>query len=171
MRPRRALRSACFAAWIAFSAGAATSLWVAPEGALAQWADPTLSVEVSSNIVEVGEAFSLQLKAMVPQGAPIPTDPAAKAPSGVSLEGPRVTTQTNMSWINGVSTSSVGVSALWLLTPTREGKLKIPSPTVQWMGKRLGGSSVEVTVVGVGKKPRKPQRQGGFVLPGGPNFP
>ncbi len=171
MRPRRVLRSACFAAWLALAAGASVGLWVDPEGAHAQWADPTVSVDVSSNIVEVGEAFSLQIKAMVAQGAPVPTDPAAKAPAGVTLEGPRVTTQTNMSWVNGVSTSSVGVSALWLLTPTREGKLKIPSPTVQWMGRRLGGNPVEVTVVGVGKKPRKPQRQGGFLLPGGPNFP
>ena len=137
--------------------------------ALAQWKDPELSLSSSHRNAEVGEAFTVQLSAMVEEGAPVPTDPALATPPGFSVQGPQITTQRTMQWINGRSSSKSGVNVTWVLTPSKVGRFSIPSPTIQWNGTRLRTAPLSIEIVAAGSKPRRPS-SGGSLFPGGPGF-
>ena len=144
----------------------------APHEAFAQQAAmPDLTLQLSSDVVEVGEPFSLELKALVDQGAAIPTDPKFAPPAGVSAQEPRLSQQTFATMGRGRNVVKVGIGATWILTASRVGALTLPSPTITWNGKRIGTKPVQVTVVAQGSRPRQPRGQGGFLLPGGPSMP
>lgn len=144
----------------------------AAQVAYAQGAPPELTLQVSSDVVEVGEPFSLELKALVDDGGSVPTDPAFAAPPGVATQGPpRLSSQSFTSIGRGRRVVKTGIGATWILTASRAGALTLPSPTVTWNGKRLGTKAIQVTVVPAGSRPQRPRGNGGFLLPGGPAFP
>ena len=57
------------------------SLFVLPRAALAQGGDLDLSAQASAREVEVGEAFTVQLKALTERGGDAPSDPELRVPS------------------------------------------------------------------------------------------
>lgn len=174
MTGARRLRRVLLAASVALggvAALAAPAPFVEPPVAFAQAATPELTLQVSSDVVEVGEPFSLELKALVDEGGSVPTDPAFAAPPGVATQGPpRLSSQSFTSIGRGRRVSKTGIGATWILTASRTGALTLPSPTVTWNGKRLGTKAIQVTVVPAGSRPQR-SRGGGFLLPGGPSFP
>lgn len=171
----RALRRALpLSLWLGLLAPAA-ALTASSSTAVAQTA-PQVTSQVSDTEVEVGEAFTIELKAMSEAGETV-SDPKLRTPSGFSVSGPMISTQSYMQFGSGGRHVQQGIGATWSLVASAPGSYNIPAPTVVWNGKRLQGSPVTIKVVPQGSKPQR--RQGGFLFPGGmpggsvlgPNWP
>jgi hypothetical protein len=133
--------------------------------ASAALADPEVRTTPSARRVEVGEAFTIQMTALVEPGEPMPSDPQLKPPQGASIVGgPSV--GTSMVIVNGAA--RMGIQATWQVVSQARGKAHIPAPTVLWRGKRFSGQAIQVEVVPSTGKPRRGQNP--FLLPGGPGF-
>lgn len=142
---------------------------LAPAAALAE---PELVARASAAEVEVGEPFTVELKALVEQGEPIPSDPVLRPPAGISITGgPSLSSQTMAQFGPGGSSVRTGVGATWQLSAEKAGSFVIPAPSIRWGGKSLRANPISVTVVPATGRPRRPQNP--FLLPGGPmgSFP
>jgi len=144
----------------------------APRPAFAQAGAPQVTSSASANLVEVGEVFTIELKALGDQSAPQATDPELRAPPAFTARGPSVSTQTFMQFGGGGSSIKVGIGATWRLVANQPGRYSIPGPSVLWNGKRIQTNAVVIEVVAAGKKPK--QRNifdpfdNPFLMPGGP---
>lgn len=116
---------------------------VAPEAA-AQRA-PVLDTGVSTQDVEVGRPFSMQLSAMVDATDRVPDKPTLQTPPGIVVRaGPSVMPKTQVT-LNGPNLiQQMGVVVTWTLEATRPGTYRIGPPSVMWAGKRHTGSLVLV---------------------------
>lgn len=130
---------------------------------------PQVTVRSDLDEVEVGDPFTIELKAMVDNGSPAPSDPQIRPPPGFRVDGPSLGTQTMINGFGARAQVRVGISATWSLTPSKPGNYTIPAPTVSWNGQRVAGSAVRIKVVAATGNPRR-RRQGHnpFLLPGGP---
>jgi BatD DUF11 like domain len=127
-------------------------LW--PRAALAQ-VDLTLSI--GAREVAVGEAVQLRLEAMSTDDD-APSDPELGVPDGFEVRGPSVGTRQQVS-ISGFSmVTQTGISASWLLTPTRPGLYTLGPASVLWKGQRQRSESVQLQVLPAGQQPRARSR-------------
>jgi hypothetical protein len=152
--------------WAALAVALAALL--VARAAVAQTA-PKVTVRASSDTVEVGEPFNIELKVMVDRGDPQPTSPQLHAPRAFTVDGPSTSTQTVINGMGARAQISVGIGATWQLVAQKAGKYTIPSPTVLVDGKLVGGSAVTVEVVPASGRPRV-QPNNPFLFPGGPGF-
>lgn len=154
--------------WLAVAATALLGLFVAGRARADE--PPQLTVRASADQVEVGEAFTIELKAMVAQGTTAPSDPAIRPPAGFAVEGPSLSTQTIINGFGSRAQVRVGIGATWSLTAQKPGRYTIPAPTVMWNGKRLAGAPVPIEVLAASGRRRARPPQNPFLLPGGPGF-
>jgi hypothetical protein len=167
------LRAAALAALLAPAAFAAVT--TAANTVFAQ-TPPAVTSRITVNEVEVGEAFSVELKAMSETGESV-SNPELRPPPGFSISGPMISTQSFMQFGGGARHVQSGIGATWNLVPSAPGTYTIPAPTVVWNGQRLKGSPMTIKVVPQGSRP--PRQPGGFLFPGGmpggslfgPNWP
>lgn len=124
---------------------------------------PQVTAEVSEPEVEVGEAFTVQLKAMSETNETV-SSPELRPPAGFSISGPMISTQTFMQFGTGGRRMTSGIGATWSLVASSPGTFTIPAPSVEWNGQRLRATPLSIKVVPQGTKPRRP---GGFLFPGG----
>jgi hypothetical protein len=124
-------------------------------------AQVSVQTQASGQKLEVGQTFQLEVQAMG-NGQDTPSDPKLPVPAGFEVRGPSIGSQTQVSMVNGRVTQRTGISATWLLTPTRPGTFKIGPPSVQSGGTRHVGKVVTVEVVAQGSLPR--------ARPGSPGF-
>jgi hypothetical protein len=150
----------------AFVAGASS---LSGSGGLAFAAGPPqITVQAGATQVEVGEPFTIVLRAMVEQGDAQPQGAELAPPRDFRVVGQSEGTQMVMD-PRGVR---VGLRAIWQLVGQRPGKFTIPSPTVEWNGRRLSGSSVTIEVVpATGRARRQQQQNSPFLMPGMPSIP
>jgi hypothetical protein len=143
------------------------AMLVLPTHVLAQGAKPEVTAVASARAVEVGEPFTIELKALSEQGDTT-SDPQLRAPAGFTVSGPRISTQTMAQFGGGKNTVKSGLGATWTLVASTPGSFVIPAPSVSWNGQRLpaGPIPIEVTAATGTKPPASP-----FLLPGGPNLP
>jgi hypothetical protein len=143
---------------------------VSPRAALAQGSGLDLTAHASASTVEVGEPFSVELKAISDSSSSTAGDPELRAPSNFTVSGPRVSSQSYMQLGPGGSVVKTGIGATWQLVAAAPGSFVIPGPSVVWRGKRMRANSISVEVVAATGRPR---RQSPFLFPGGPslNFP
>lgn len=135
---------------------------------------PQITVRQSAEVVEAGEPFTVELKALVDNGNTAPSDPQLNAPPSFTIDGPSISTQTIMNGFGARMTVRVGIGATWSLVGRTPGKYKIPAPSVLWGGKRIAGDALRVEVVPSTGRPRQRPSNNPFLLPGGPggfNFP
>ncbi|MBI3202872.1 MAG: BatD family protein [Myxococcales bacterium] len=132
----------------------------------------SMRTQVSSRRVEVGESFTLTLTAMTDKGTSLPQSPSLSAPTGVSVQGPSVAMQQQVTLQGGSFLQRFGISATWTLVAQRPGRYRIGPPSVTVGARRVTGDTVEVEVVaaGSGTRPRHrdPLDPFGFGLPGFP---
>jgi hypothetical protein len=143
------------------------ALWVvlAASPTSAQGARPDVSASASAREVEVGEPFTVELKALSDQGETA-SEPQLRAPAGFSVTGPRISTQTLAQFGGGKSTVKSGLGATWTLIASAPGTFVIPGPSVLWNGQRIKASPLSIEVVpSTGSKPPASP----FLLPGGPS--
>ncbi|WP_437731609.1 BatD family protein [Sorangium sp. So ce1335] len=138
---------------------------LAPLTARAQ--QPELSARASSTEVEVGEPFSVEVKALVERGAGMPSDPELRVPPDLDIvSGPSIGTQMKTQMSGGMVTTQLGISATWQIVANKPGRYTIPGPTVTWNGKRLIAAPIVIKVVPASGRPRRPSSP--FLFPGGP---
>jgi hypothetical protein len=121
-----------------------------------------LSTQVSSSRVEVGQEFTLQLSCMVGTGNASPSEPRLPVPRGLVAQGPSISTQQNVSIINGQIQQQSGVVATWVLVASATGHYRIGPATVAINGQRVADRAVDVEVVARGSLPQanRPRRRG-----------
>lgn len=154
--------------WLGF-AGAAVASFAVAGGALAA-SPPRLSVQASATQVEVGEPFTVELRAMVQQGDPQPANADINPPRDLNVVGSSESSQVIVDQTSGRASVQVGLRAVWQLVAQRPGRFTIPAPTVQWTSRRLSGTPVTIEVVAASGKPHRRQGSNPFLMPGGPGF-
>jgi BatD DUF11 like domain len=149
------------------SLGAACLIAAAPAHAQAR-----LETRVSSQRVEVGEPFRIELEVKDPAGDV--QNPNLTAPPGLTVRGRGLMPQTSVMFFNGRMQKSVSYTASWTLVASKPGSYRIGPPTIEVDGKPTRGNVVPVEVLPQGSKPRG----GGlgfpfdfFGMPGAPAFP
>lgn len=145
---------------------AAVFLLAFSPAAMAQATDLDLSAQVSSPEVEVGEPFTIELKALSTNQSESPSDPELRAPGSFRVIGPSVGTQSFMQIGPGGMVSKMGISATWQLTASSPGSFTLNGPTVVWKGRRVKANRLTVEVVPAGTRPKRPSNP--FLRPGGP---
>ncbi|WP_437903734.1 BatD family protein [Sorangium sp. So ce327] len=139
---------------------------IAPLRARAQQ-QPELSARASSTDVEVGEPFTVEVKALVERGAGMPSDPELRVPPDLSIvSGPSIGTQMKTQLGGGVMITQLGISATWQIVANKPGRYTIPGPTISWNGRRLPAAPIMIKVAPASGRPRRPNNP--FLLPGGP---
>src|SRR5262249_4387309 len=74
----------------------------------AAYAEPIeVSVQASATQVEVGEAFTVELRAMSQDKEARPSDPVLKAPRGFSVSGPSISSQSFVQMFNGRTVAKI----------------------------------------------------------------
>jgi len=115
-------------------------------GALfAQTDTPTMSASAEPREVDVGEAFTVSLSATTDAGGPSPSDPRLALTDGLRAGTPSVSTQTQISFINGRMTRRSGITATWQVVAARAGVFVV-TPSVTWNGKKLQANALRITV-------------------------
>ena len=114
--------------WLGF-AGAAVASFAVAGGALAA-SPPRLSVQASATQVEVGEPFTVELRAMVQQGDPQPANADINPPRDLNVVGSSESSQVIVDQTSGRASVQVGLRAVWQLVAQRPGRFTIPAPTV-----------------------------------------
>jgi hypothetical protein len=113
-----------------------------------------LSTQVSANRVEVGQEFTLQLSCMADSRAAAPSNPRLNVPRGISARGPSLSTQQNVSIINGRIQQQSGLVATWVLVASAEGRYRLGPATIDIDGQRMSDRAVDVQVVARGTLPQ-----------------
>jgi hypothetical protein len=125
----------------------------------AAWAQTAASAHLSSDVVEVGDAFTIDIHAEVADG-PMPSDPRLDAPSAFTVSGPSQTRSGVKVQIGGGSAQQTRTfSARWYLVAQREGTFTITPPSVTVGGnvvRASGRLTVKVVPVGHGPQQRRP---------------
>jgi hypothetical protein len=130
-------------------------LWVALLAASARpaRAEVDLSLSLGAREVAVGEAVQLRLDAMSDDGD-APSDPELELPPGFEVRGPSVGTRQQMSISGFNMVTQTGISATWLVTPTRAGLFSIGPVSVLYKGQRRRADAVQLQVLPAGQQPR-----------------
>jgi hypothetical protein len=130
-------------------------LWVVlcavwPAAAAAQ---VELSLSLGAREIGVGEAVQVRLDAMSEDGE-APSAPELSVPSGFEVRGPSVGTRQQVSISGFNMVTQTGISATWLVTPTRAGLFSIGPASVLFKGERRGAQAVQLQVLPAGQQPR-----------------
>lgn len=112
--------------------------------------EPSVSASLQPTEVGVGEPFSIQLSVTTDAGGPSASDPRLVLSDGLRASQPSVSTQTQISFINGRLSRRSGFTATWQVVATREGVYGIASPSAAWNGRRVQGSALRVKVHAAG---------------------
>jgi len=126
---------------------------------------PPVTSQVSASEVEVGEAFTVELRVTITNASDRLTEPELRAPAGFSMSGPAISQQTYMQLGGGGASSQLIVGVTWTLVASNTGNFNIPAPGITWNRQKLHGTPATVKVVPQGTHP--PKQQGGFLFPGG----
>lgn len=120
-----------------------------------------LSTQLSASRVEVGQQFTLQLSCLVDSGSGSPSEPRLLVPRGLSAQGPSISTQQNVSIINGQIQQQSGVNATWVLVASAPGRYRIGPASIAIGGHRQSDRAVEIEVVAAGTmpQPNRPSRR------------
>ena len=116
-------------------------------------ADVDLSLSLGAREVSVGEAVQVRLDALSDDDES-PTEPELSVPSGFEVRGPSVGTRQQVSISGFNMVTQTGISASWLVTPTRPGVFTLGPATVLWKGQRRRAEAVQISVLPPGQQPR-----------------
>jgi len=133
--------------WGALTLLTISSILVSPSA----YCQVEMELEAPRGKVEVGQQFEVKLDAQASQGSP--GNPKLSAPSGVAMSSPSVGTSWRVGINNGRMTKTSGLTARWVLSAKRLGKLTIGPATVELDGSTYQSRTVTVEVVAQGSLP------------------
>lgn len=122
-----------------------------------------LHAALSTDLVEVGEAFIFELSAMGGDQVRF-SDPLLRLPAGFSANGPSIGSKTLVQMGANGTMFRRGISAKWSLVASAAGTYTLPAPSVRVDGRiTTADSALRVTVVEPGRKPgTRPSAQDPF---------
>jgi hypothetical protein len=100
--------------------------------------------------VEVGQRFNVQVTAMAGSGDDTPSQPKLSVPQSFVVQGPSVSTQYQVTTINGRFEQRQGVTATWLLMSNTVGRFRIGPASVISAGHSVADKVFIVEVVAAG---------------------
>ncbi len=119
---------------------------VLPTGnVFAQVDQPSVSASAEPREVEVGEAFSVSLTVTVDASSPSPGDPRLALPEALKASPPSISSQTQISFVNGHMSRRSGITATWQVVATHAGTFVV-TPSVSWNGKKLAANPLRIAV-------------------------
>jgi hypothetical protein len=116
-----------------------------------------VQMSVSAREAAVGEAVQVRLDAMSSDDQ-APTDPDLVLPGELELRGPSIGTRQQVSISGFNAVRQTGISATWLVTPTRPGIYTIGPASVQVGNTRHQARAVQLRVLPEGQRPRRRRR-------------
>ena len=121
------------------------------------WAqsEPSVSASLQPNEVEVGEPFVVQLTVTTDASGPSASDPRLNLPDALRASQPSISSQTQISFVNGRLSRRTGFTATWQVVASREGVYGIEAPHAAWNGRRVQANALRVTVHAPGKGSRR----------------
>ncbi|MEB2313362.1 MAG: BatD family protein [Sorangiineae bacterium] len=139
----------------------------------------SLRLRATATHVGVGQPFRVQLDALTSGGGAAPASPRLSVPAGVSARGPSVSSQTQVTIVNGRLEQRQGISATWVLTASRTGTYRIGPAQVRVNGRLEPSDTITVRVdASSGSAPSTPPSPFGFDpfdpfsgMPGMPSLP
>jgi hypothetical protein len=117
-----------------------------------------VQMSVSAREVAVGEAVQVRLDAMSSDDQ-TPTDPDLVLPGEFELRGPSIGTRQQVSISGFNAVRQTGISATWLVTPTRPGIYTIGPASVQVGDTRHQARAVQLRVLPEGQRSRPRRRR------------
>jgi hypothetical protein len=130
----------CRAARVAVCVGLATQL---------AYAEVSLQTQAPTK-VEAGQRFTVQLTAMAGSGDEAPSQPKLSAPRNFSVQGPSVSTQYQVTTVNGRFEQRQGMTASWVLVTQTLGRFRIGPASVISAGHSVLDRPFFVEVVSAG---------------------
>jgi hypothetical protein len=128
--------------WIALATALAAVL---PRGAYAQTDAPAVSASAEPRDVDVGEPFTITLSITVDASGPSPSDPRIAHNDGLRAGPPSISTQTQISFVNGHLSRRSGITATWQVVAAREGVFVV-TPSASLNGKKVQANGLRITV-------------------------
>ncbi len=117
-----------------------------------------LQMSVSAREVAVGESFEVRLDAMSSDDA-APSSPELVLPNSFEARGPSVGSRQQMSITGFNMVTQRGISASWVVTPTRPGLFTLGPASVRVGGRIEQADTVQIRVLPEGQRPRRRQRR------------
>jgi hypothetical protein len=121
----------------------------------AGYAEVSLQTQAPAK-VEAGQTFTVQLTAMAAGADDAPSQPRLSVPQNFSAQGPSVSTQYQVTTVNGRFEQHQGVTASWLLVTRSLGRFRIGPASVTSAGHVVADRPFLVEVVAAGTL--QPQR-------------
>lgn len=115
-------------------------------------------MQLDAREVGVGEVLEVRLDAMSSRDQE-PRDPQIVVPPSFETRGPRVSSRHQVSISNFNMVTQKGVSATWLLTPSRPGLYTIGPASVALDSDRHSAETAQVRVLPAGQRPKRRTRR------------
>ena len=122
-------------------------------------AEVSLQTEAPTK-VEAGQRFTVQLTALAGSADEAPSQPKLSVPRNFSVQGPSVSTQYQVTTVNGRFEQRQGMTASWVLATSTLGRFRIGPASVISAGHSVADKSFFVEVVAAGTLQTQRQRQG-----------
>jgi len=116
-------------------------------------ADVSMQLQLGSRSAEAGEGIRVELQAMSDDDAP--GNPRLRVPPGFSVQGPNIASSQSLSFSNGHFEHKRGITATWVVVPSKPGRYVIGPATVQAGSKAVQSESATLEVVAPGSLPRQ----------------
>lgn len=134
--------------WLCPWLGVLLLLWVSP---LSAQGTPRPSLRSDVRSAEVGVPFTVTLTVRTESGAGAPSGPTLAVPPGVTLRGPSLSSQQQVTVSGNRITRSVGLSASWSVTASRPGRVTLGPATVLVDGVTARSDAITVEIVPAGQ--------------------
>jgi hypothetical protein len=144
-----------------------TALLAAPAVA---FATPRITLRPDAPVVEVGEVITITMTALGDGGEEL-SDPSLAVPSGFSVRGPTVSSQSSISVVNGKVSMQRGFTAVWTVTATKVGTFSIGPGNLRVDGKRVKVDPFTATIRPAGTMSHPKRRPARLFDPFGGLFP
>jgi len=109
------------------------------------------SLAADTRVAEVGEPFRITFTVLAEAGAAEPSAPSLPAPNGVTLRGPTVSSQRQVSIVNNQIAQSVGIAATWVAIATKAGTITFGPATARVGAYTVRSAPLTVEVVPAGQ--------------------
>jgi hypothetical protein len=131
---------------------------------------PRITLRPDAPVVEVGEVITVTMAAMGDGGEEL-SDPSLAVPSGFSVRGPTVSSQSSISVVNGKVSMQRGFTAIWTVTATKVGTFSIGPGNLRVDGKRVKVEPFTATIRPAGTMSHPKRRPARLFDPFGGLFP
>jgi hypothetical protein len=123
------------------------------------WAEISLQTQAPAK-VEVGQRFSVQLTAMADSDEDAASQPKLPVPSGFAIQGPSISSQSQVNIVNFHVEKKTGITASWILACNTVGRYRLGPASVISKGHQVADKAFIIEIVPTGAIQGPRQRSG-----------